>query len=98
MADPVYRSSLRRVFCELAGVLGATFAIYLPDSGYGCSGVEDLIGEGRSIEEMLQWLRNEIGDPAPSIEAIRSDPWDGNGYFIDRFEDEASSLERQLRG
>jgi hypothetical protein len=91
LRQPRVRSALRPVFAELARLLGSPVAIYLPDSSFGPAGADDLVAEGQSIEQVVDWLRTNWGPPASTIGAIYQEialgGWTGEGYFVDTFAD-----------
>jgi hypothetical protein len=74
---------------QLAGLLGSSTIVYLPDSAYPPSVASDRLHEGGEIAEVINWLQTKVGAPASSIDAIRGadeDEWDESGYVIERVE------------
>lgn len=74
---------------SLAGILRSSTIIYLPDSAYPPSVASDRLHEGSGVAEVINWLRTNVGEPAPSIDAIRgpdAEHWDESGYVIERLE------------
>jgi hypothetical protein len=87
------RTPLRNMTRELAGYFGSAFAIYAPDSGARESGIMDFMweDENKDIDCMRNWLLQNCGPPADSIQTIYKEFEDHiqtDGYYIDVFEDE----------
>ena len=92
-----HRRAQRRIAFQLARLLDADGALWVPDSTYRISLVTDLVDEARSLDDLTTWLRAEYGPPeehpvaaleeaAPVVSgadlAARSDT-----YFWDSFDD-----------
>ncbi|TYP67391.1 hypothetical protein [Paenibacillus methanolicus] len=95
------RTPLRNMIRELAWCLGSRFAIYAPDSGARESGIMDFMweDENEDIECMRNWLLQNCGPPAGSIQAIYKEFEDHiqtDGYYIDVFDDDIHSAIGEL--
>jgi hypothetical protein len=55
---------VREVTREVARVLDAGRALYVPDGGYVPAAVLDLVGAGHSFAEITLWLHQHCGPPA----------------------------------
>jgi hypothetical protein len=88
LTDDSISTKLRGVCEFLASVLKTELVIYLPESAYKPSTVYDLVYEGATIEQVIEWLQTNCGNPAKRLIDIYpndTDPERGNGYFIDTF-------------
>jgi hypothetical protein len=71
----------------LARILRSSTIIYLPDSALPPSVASDQLLEGNGVAEVIGWLQNNVGGPAPSIDAIcgpDEDHPDEAGYLVER--------------
>ena len=60
---------------------------FLPSGFYKPAGAISLMYERKAVEEMIDWLLENCGPPAHSIESIYREEhqsWNGDGYYIER--------------
>ncbi len=87
LTEQTVRDKLRRVCRHTASVFGSTQIIYLPDGFYKPEGAIGLMYEGKAVEKMIDWLLENCGPPAQSIESIYREEhgsWSGDGYYIEK--------------
>jgi hypothetical protein len=87
LTDQVVREKLRSVCRHLASVFGSNQIIYLPSAFCKQEAAISLMYEGKGVEEMIDWLLENCGPPAQSIESIYRqvhESWEGDGYYIER--------------
>lgn len=86
--EPEVAQGLREAARLLAGVLGSTTIIYLPDNGYlPSSAREILLEQGGRFRAVEAWLAENVGPPVQSTQELRGeDPDSVNevAYFIER--------------
>jgi hypothetical protein len=82
--EPGVRQTLLEGAALLAHALRSTTIIYLPDSGLASAQGSDLVFEGATAAEIVEWLGTNIGPAAPNIDALGSGSRDLNehGYFV----------------
>ena len=61
---------LRNVSLHIASVLGSAQIVYLPRRFIKPEGVRSLMYEGKTMENMVDWLYENCGQPAQSFESI----------------------------
>ena len=83
LEDQQVRSKLRNVSRHIASVLGSDKTVYVPCGFLKPEGVRSLVYEGKDVEEMIDWLYENCGQPAQSFESIQSEDIT-NFYYIDR--------------
>lgn len=79
--EPDVRAGLLDGVRGMASVLRSSTIIYLPDSAYPPSVASDRLYEGGGVAEVVDWLRTNVGEAAPSIDAPREDK---SVYVIER--------------
>lgn len=79
---PEFRHLLRGACFDLAGMFGSDKAVYTP---------EVVPVEGNTLDEVIDSIRQERGDPAPAFDALQDvemDLYSAKGcYYIDTFDD-----------
>jgi hypothetical protein len=64
-------------------VLGSDQIVYVPRGFLKPEGVRSLMYEGKTVENMVDWLYENCGQPAQSFESISPEDLE-NFYYIDR--------------
>jgi len=83
LEDQQMRSKLRNVSLHIASTLGSDKLVYVPSGFLKPEGVRSLMYEGKRVEEMIDWLYQNCGEPAQSFESIQ--PGDlANFYYVDQ--------------
>ena len=79
---PEFRHLLRKACFDLAQMLGSEKAVYTP---------EVVHEKGQTLDEVIDSIRQERGDPAPTFDALQDvemDLYSAKGcYYIDTFDD-----------
>jgi hypothetical protein len=70
LEDQQVRSKLRNVCSHAASALGSNQIVYVPSGFLKPEGVRSLMYEGKTAEEMIDWLYQNCGQPAQSFESI----------------------------
>jgi hypothetical protein len=87
--DAAFQLETRKVCYAIVQAFQGDKAIYLPDSASQVSVASEGVYENRSFQQIRYWLKQNIGEPAKTLQALRilvaADNWEG--YFIDDFED-----------
>lgn len=82
------QTNLRKIMNEVAKCLGVNLAIYIPDSAYSSSRVQDLFYDGKELNDILTWLEYNCGDPVNHISEMYNESLKrivSTGYYIDSF-------------
>lgn len=89
LSNPSEQKIVRRLACRMAAVVGADKVIYVPDSGDKMSLARDMVGAGRTFDEIVAFVAS-IAQPLPTpppegldLYALYPDVEDP--YFIDDF-------------
>lgn len=97
--DPNVQVTFRRMCHEVARLLNAPQALYVPDSFYAAANGSDLALDHQPYEAIVAWLREHVGAPTLAPESIGAgrlssragDPnapaRRGHEYYIDTFTD-----------
>ena len=83
LEDQQVRNKLRNVCSHVASALGSTQIVYVPSGFLKPEGVRSLMYEGKTVEEMIDWLYQNCGQPAQSFESIEPEDL-ANFYYIDQ--------------
>lgn len=83
LEDQQIRIKLRKVSLHVASVLGSDQIIYVPCGFLKPEAVRSLMYEGKTVEDMIDWLYENCGRPAQSFESIQPEDL-ANFYYIDR--------------
>lgn len=68
--DAATQHAVVRFFRAFTACVGGNRWLCYPDSAYGCSGVSEMLYEGKDMDEALHWLSTHCGPPASSIAEI----------------------------
>ena len=85
LSEDLIQRQLVSAMALVASVLGAKRLVLIPDSAYKCSEAMDGLFEGRSVDQITNWLGKTCGPPAESLSSIYTeseDSWEGDGYYI----------------
>lgn len=89
LTDSRFQIETRKVCFAIAQAFAGDKAIYLPDSASQVSVAADRVYENDNLQQIEDWLKQNIGEPSPTIEhlqeLIKTEDWEG--YFIDHFPD-----------
>jgi hypothetical protein len=81
------QNGLRTAIKMIAKIARSEHILYLPDSSFPPSLASDILYEGGNINDMLTWLKSEVGppfsDPQVFIKKGTND-WDERGWFMER--------------
>ena len=83
LEDEHVRTKLRNVSLHVASVLGSDQIVYVPCGFLKPEAVRSLVYEGKTVEDMVDWLYENCGQPAQSFESIQPEDLE-NFYYIDR--------------
>ena len=83
LEDQQVRTKLRHVSLHIASVLGSDQVVYVPSGFLMPEAVISLMYEGKTVEDMIDWLYENCGRPAQSFESIQPEDL-ANFYYIDR--------------
>jgi hypothetical protein len=83
LEDQQVRAKLRNVSLHIASVLSSDQIVYVPCGFLKPEGVRSLMYEGKTVEDMIDWLYENCGGPAQSFESIQPEDL-ANFYYIDR--------------
>ena len=70
LEDQQVRNKLRNVCSHVASALGSNQIVYVPSGFLKPEGVRSLMYEGKTVEEMIDWLYQNCGQPAQRFESI----------------------------
>ncbi|WP_127530924.1 hypothetical protein [Paenibacillus kobensis] len=82
------QNNLRSLIREIAANIGTNQAIYIPDSSYKASKVQDLFYDDKEYHLLKSWLLSNCGEPTVRISDIydvSSNRINTNGYIVDFF-------------
>jgi hypothetical protein len=82
LEDQQLRDRIRNVCRHIASVLGSNQIIYVPCGFLKPEGVRSLMYEGKTVEDMLNWLHENCGPPAQSFESIQPEDLE-NFYYVE---------------
>jgi hypothetical protein len=80
--DQQLRDKIRNVCRHIASMLGSTQIVYVPCGFLKPEGVRSLMYEGKTVEDMLNWLHENCGPPAQSFESIQPEDLE-NFYYVE---------------
>ena len=83
LKDQTVRSKLRKVCQHLASVLGSDQIVYLPNGFLKPEGAISLMYEGKGVKDMVDWLRENCGPAAQSVDSFRDEELE-NWYYIEK--------------
>ena len=86
LTDEAVRRKLQGACRHIAVTLGSARIAYIPDSSYKPELARGLINEGKTIDEIVEWLRANCGPPAADIGLILrqgEEGWNGSGYYVE---------------
>ncbi len=90
LTDEPVRRRLQGVCRHIAVTLGSARIAYIPDSSYKPELARELINEGKTIDEIVDWRLAHCGPPAADIGLILrpgAEGWNGNGYYVEELRD-----------
>ncbi len=70
LEDQHIGTKLRNVSLHIVSVLGSDQIVYVPRGFLKPEGVRSLMYEGKTVENMVDWLYENCGQPAQSFESI----------------------------
>lgn len=82
--EPDVQAGLRAASRLAAAIVRAQHILYLPDSAFPPSAASELLFEGGTVWDAIQWLRSNVGPPLPDPAAFlgqEEDSWDERGWF-----------------
>jgi hypothetical protein len=83
LTDQTVRTKLRQVCRHIGSVLGSNQIVYLPSGFLKPEGAIGLMYKGKAVADMIEWLRENCGPAAPSIDSIDSEDFE-NWYYIEK--------------
>jgi len=84
LTDESLETKLRGICRIIAEALGSHLIAYVPDNAFKPSLALDLVWEGKSIAEIIDWLNTSCGPPAATVSSIYREPVNYDGYFVER--------------
>jgi hypothetical protein len=83
LEDRTTRSKLRQVCQHIASVLGGNQIVYLPSGFLKPEAAIGLMYEGKTVEDMIEWLIENCGPPAQSVDSFDFEELDKR-YYIEK--------------
>lgn len=83
LEDQATRSKVRQVCQHIASMLGAHEIVYLPSGFLKPEAAISLMYEGKTVEDMIDWLLENCGPPAQSVDSFNFEKLD-DWYYIEK--------------
>ena len=83
LEDQTTRSKVRQVCQHIASMLGANQVVYLPGGFLKPEGAISLMFEGKTVEDMIDWLLENCGPAAQNVDSFEFEELE-NWYYIEK--------------
>ena len=83
LEDHIVRGKLRQVCQHIASVLGSNQIVYLPNGFLKPEAAIGLMYEGKAVEDMINWLLENCGPAAQSVDSFDFEELE-NWYYIEK--------------